>query len=80
MDMRIGTWNVRSLYRAGSLMTVVLNVHAPTEDKFYDVKGSFYEEMERVFDKFKKYHMKILLEDFNANVGREDIFKPTIEN
>jgi hypothetical protein len=24
--------------------------------------------------------MKILLGDFNANVGREDIFKPTIEN
>jgi exonuclease III len=22
MDMRFGTWNVRSLYRAGSLMTV----------------------------------------------------------
>jgi hypothetical protein len=24
--------------------------------------------------------MKILLGDFNAKVGREDIFKPTIEN
>jgi exonuclease III len=22
MDMRLGTWNVRSLYRAGSLVTV----------------------------------------------------------
>jgi hypothetical protein len=36
------------------------------------VKGSFYEELERVFDKLPKYHMKILLEDFNAKVGRED--------
>jgi len=25
-------------------------------------------------------HMKILLGDFNAKVGRENIFKPTIEN
>jgi hypothetical protein len=33
-----------------------------------------------VFDKFPKYHMKILLGDFNAKVGREDIFKPTIGN
>jgi hypothetical protein len=33
-----------------------------------------------VFDKFPKYHMKILLEDFNAEVGREDIFKLTIGN
>jgi hypothetical protein len=33
-----------------------------------------------VFDEFPKYHMKILLGDFNAKVGREDIFKPTIGN
>jgi hypothetical protein len=43
-----------------------LNVHAPTEDKTNDVKDSFYEEFERVFDTFLKYHMKILLGDFNA--------------
>jgi hypothetical protein len=59
---------------------IVLNVHAPTEDKTDDVKDSFYEELECVFDKFPKYHMKILLRDFNAKVGREDIFKPTIGN
>jgi hypothetical protein len=59
---------------------IVLNIHAPTEDKTDDVKGSFYEELECVFDKFLKCHMEILLEDFNAKVGREDIFKPTIEN
>jgi hypothetical protein len=28
-----------------------------------------------VFDKFPKYHMKILLGDLNAKVGREDIFR-----
>jgi hypothetical protein len=33
-----------------------------------------------VFEKFPKYHMNILLRDFNATVGREDIFKPTIGN
>jgi hypothetical protein len=33
---------------------IVLKVHAPTEDKIDDVKGKFYEELERVFDKFPK--------------------------
>jgi hypothetical protein len=33
---------------------IVLNVHAPTEDKIDDMKDSFYEELERVFDKFPK--------------------------
>jgi hypothetical protein len=59
---------------------IVLNIHAPTEDKTDDVKDSFYKELEHVLDKFPKYHMKILLGDFNAKVGREDIFKQTIGN
>jgi hypothetical protein len=33
---------------------IVLNFHAPTHDKTDDVKDSFYEELERVFDKFPK--------------------------
>ena len=31
-----------------------------------------------MFDHFPKYHMKILLGDFNAKVGRDNIFKPII--
>jgi hypothetical protein len=46
----------------------ILNVHALTEDKV-GVKGSFYEELKGVFDKFTKYNVKILLGDFNAKVG-----------
>jgi hypothetical protein len=30
--------------------------------------------IECVFDKFPKHHMKILLGDFNAKIGREDLF------
>jgi hypothetical protein len=55
-------------------------VHAPYEDKGDDVKDSFYEELGRVFDQFPRYDVKILLDDFNAKVGRENIFKPTIGN
>jgi superfamily I DNA and/or RNA helicase len=45
---------------------IVLDVHAPCEDKRGDVKDSFYEEPGRVFDQFPRYNMKILLGDFTA--------------
>jgi hypothetical protein len=48
--------------------------------KIDDVKKSFHKELEHVFDEFPKYHMKTLLGDFNAKLGRADIFKPTIGN
>jgi hypothetical protein len=59
---------------------IVLNVLTPKEDKIEYVKDSFYEELECIFDKFPKKHMKMLLGDLNARVGREDIFTPTIGN
>jgi hypothetical protein len=58
--------------------TIVVNVHAPSEEKSDTSKDSFYAELEQVFDHLPKYHMKILLGDFNEKVGRENIFKPTI--
>jgi hypothetical protein len=42
----------------------VLNVHASTEGKDDNIKDSFSEELEHVFDKFPRYPMKILLGDF----------------
>jgi hypothetical protein len=59
---------------------IVLNVHSPTEEKSDDSKDSFCEELEQVIDHFPKYHMKILLGNFNAKLRREDTFKPTIGN
>ena len=56
-------------------------MHAPSEEKSDESKDSFYEELEQVFFyHFPKYHMKIVLGDFNETVGREKIFKSTIGN
>jgi hypothetical protein len=55
-------------------------VRAPCEDKNDDIKDRFYEEPERVFDRFPRYDMKILLGDFNTKVEREDTLKLTIGN
>jgi hypothetical protein len=46
---------------------MVLNLRVPTEEKTDGTKGSFNEDLGRVFDQFLK-------------VGREDIFKPATGN
>jgi hypothetical protein len=38
---------------------IVLNVHAPTEDKSHNTKHGFHKELECVLDHLSKYHMKI---------------------
>jgi hypothetical protein len=66
------------ILRAHWCNIIFVNVHAPyTSD---DVKDNFYEELGHVFYQFPRYDMKILMGDFNAKVGREDIFKLTIRN
>ena len=57
---------------------IVVNVHAPSEEKSGTSKDSFYEKLEQVFDHFLKYHMNMLLIDFNAKMERENIFKSII--
>jgi hypothetical protein len=65
------------ILRGSRCNIIVPNVHAPRADKSDDVKDSFYEKLGGggVFDQFPRYGMKILLGDFNAKVGREDIFE-----
>ena len=58
---------------------IVLNVHAPSEEKSDDSKDGFYKELEKVFDHFSTYHMKILLGEFNEKLERE-YFQQTIAN
>lgn len=48
-------------------------VHAPTEDKTKDERDIFYENIEDVME--PKYIVKIVLSDFMAKVGREQIHK-----
>jgi len=57
----------------GHWCEMVLKVHAPTKNKSNDTKDTFFEEVD-VFNQFLKYHMIILLGDFNTKVGR-NIFK-----
>ena len=55
-------------------------MHTPRQQISYVSKDNSYEELEQVFDHFSNYHTKILLGNFKAKLGREDIFKPTSWN
>ncbi|XP_075979935.1 uncharacterized protein LOC142979060 [Anticarsia gemmatalis] len=56
----------------------IVNAYAPTELTDEDTKDEFYDHLESVYDQLPSFDAKILLGDFNAKVGREDVFKPTI--
>jgi hypothetical protein len=56
---------------------IVLKTHGPNKDESDDSKDTSYEHLEQVFANFAKNHMKILLENFKAKFGREDIFQLT---
>ena len=62
----------------GRWCDIVLTVQAPLDDKDDDIIDIFYEEIERLLDQLPMYQMKTMLGDFNAKVGRENIFQSTI--
>jgi hypothetical protein len=44
------------------------------------MKDSFYEELERVVDKFPKYQVNFMLGDFNTEIGEKEILEPILGN
>jgi len=74
VNERLATIRVKAKYFYISLICV----HAPTEEKDDGVKDAFYAELERAYERCPAYDIKIVLGDFNAKVGREGIFGPTV--
>jgi len=50
----------------------IINVCAATEDKDDEEKNKFYLELETIYSRCPKHDIKVLFEDFNAKVGREE--------
>ncbi|XP_014289245.1 craniofacial development protein 2-like [Halyomorpha halys] len=53
-------------------------VHAPTEVADDEEKDRFYDSLERTLDAYPSYNVKIIAGDFNAKIGKEEIYRPTI--
>ncbi|CAG4934632.1 unnamed protein product [Colias eurytheme] len=56
----------------------IINAYAPTELADEETKDSFYDDLESVYDQVPQYDVKIVLGDFNAKVGKEEVFVPAI--
>jgi hypothetical protein len=74
VDERLCTLRIRGKFFNYTL----INVYAPTEEKDNEVKELFYEKLVEVYDGAPKRDIKIILGDFNAKIGREVYYRPTI--
>ncbi|KAI8121895.1 Craniofacial development protein 2 [Lucilia cuprina] len=52
--------------------------HAPTEEKDEGVKDRFYDRLDDLYDRCPKHDVKIVLGDFNAKIGKENVFGPIV--
>ncbi|CAD7093988.1 unnamed protein product [Hermetia illucens] len=67
---RLCTLRLRGKFRNISL----INVHAPTEETAESEKDTFYEAVERTLEACPRYDIKIILGDFNSQVGKGPVF------
>lgn len=56
----------------------IINVHTLTENKEDAIKDEFYEELERLYDSRLKNDIKIIIGDFDTQIGREQIYRGCI--
>ncbi|XP_058064590.1 craniofacial development protein 2-like, partial [Anopheles bellator] len=56
----------------------IINVHSPHLGSNEDDKDEFYAQLEREYDHCPKHDIKIVIGDFNAQVGQEEEYKPVI--
>ncbi|CAH1105530.1 unnamed protein product [Psylliodes chrysocephalus] len=61
--------------KSGIQNITIVNFQAPTEETDEEIKDEFYEELEKVYDEIPKSHLKIIIEDANAKVGKGKIYK-----
>ncbi|XP_038118090.1 craniofacial development protein 2-like [Culex quinquefasciatus] len=56
----------------------IINVHSPHSGSEDDEKDAFYEQLNWTYNSCPKHDVKIVIGDFNAQVGQEEEFRPVI--
>jgi hypothetical protein len=54
----------------------IFSAHAPPEEKYATEKDTFYDMLEKEYEKCPKHDIKIILGDFNAKIGQEEKLTP----
>lgn len=61
-----------------NIIIIIINFYAPTEDKTVGSKNAFYEELDKDYDKLSVGKLKIIIDDFNAKLGKEAAYRLTV--
>ena len=79
MDFKAISTRIYTLRIKGKFFNyTIINVHAPTEVSTEEEKESFYDLLQKTYDESPSYDAKIIIGDMNAQVGKEEIYRPTI--
>ena len=75
-----GRWDlIRRLKVKGKFFNyTIINVHAPTEVSAEEEKDSFYDLLHKTYEQSPSYDVKIVIGDINLQVGKEEMYCPTI--
>lgn len=60
------------------IYTVRTRTFGDTEDKGIEEKSEYYKRVENLFGKLSKSDLKLIIDDFNAKIGREEMYKSVI--
>ncbi|KMQ82441.1 craniofacial development protein 2-like protein, partial [Lasius niger] len=58
--------------------TCIICAYAPTDTTDGSIKDTFYDQLDATFDRCPKHDVKIVIGDFNAKLGKEDIYKGVV--
>ena len=79
MDFKAVSTRICTLRIKGKFFNyTIINVHAPTEVSSEEEKESFYDLLQKIYEKSPSFDVKIVIGDMNAQVGKEEMYYPTI--
>jgi len=79
MDFKAISTRICTLRLKGKLYNcTIINVHAPTEVSTEEEKESFYGLLQKTYEECPSYDVKIVAGDMNAQIGKEEVYCPTL--